>query len=169
MRNKKPPSQEPEVNISKIEEELLKTNPQVFDGIPKAKRQEVAKAVVSITKVHSGPLPPAELLQEYENIYPGSAKIIFDTFVKQSNHRIKMEDTVITSQQKQAQRGQVFALSVALSFLVVSAACVILGHEVSGSIIGTVDVLGIVAVFITGKFYQKSDLNNKNPDRKTRK
>jgi len=152
---------ESENGINKVDEVLIRTNPQLFKDIPKAKRQEMVRAVVSVTRIHSGPLPPYELIEGYENIYPGSAKLIFDAFEKQTAHRIKMEDTVITSQQRQSGRGQHYALIIALSFLAVAAACILQGHDVAGGVLGSFDVAAMVAIFITGKHKQESNLKEK--------
>lgn len=152
---------EVENNINKVDEILVRTSPKLFRNIPKAQRQEMVKAVVSVTKIHSGPLPPFEVIEGYEQIYPGSAKLIFDAFEKQSNHRIKMEDTVITSQQRQSGRGQHYALIIALAFLGVAALCILQGHDIAGSILGSFDVLAIVTVFITGRNKQIANLREK--------
>jgi uncharacterized membrane protein len=154
-----------ENDLSKVEQELIRTNPQIFQGVPKDKRQEIVRAFVSVTKIHSGPLPPSEMLQGYEAIHPGSAKIIFDIFANQSAHRIKMEDTVVTSQQIQSARGQTYAFIIAILFLAVSALCILKGHDVAGGVLGTIDVLGLVTIFITGKLQQTSNLQQKNPQK----
>lgn len=162
--NKPNPKKDPENNLSIVDEALVKSNPQLFGDIPKEKRAEMLRAVISITKIHSGPLPPLELIQGYEEIYPGSAKLIFEIFQKQSQHRIKMEDTVVTSNQKQSGRGQIFAFIIAILFLGVAAWVTISGHDAVGGLLGTVDLLGLVAIFITGKRQQATNLQQKNPD-----
>jgi len=152
--------------LNRIDEVLVRTSPQLFQDIPKAKRQEMVKAVVSITKIHSGPLPPVELIRGYEEIYPGSAKLIFDVFEKQANHRIKMEDTVITSSQRQSGRGQILAFIIAILFLGVATWVTLAGHDVVGGILGGVDIVGLVTVFVLGKKEQRSNLDEKNPGNK---
>lgn len=169
MADEPKPLPETENSINKVEEFLVRTNPQLFQNIPKAKRQEMVRAVVSVTKIHSGPLPPYELIEGYENVYPGSAKLIFDAFEKQSNHRIKMEDTVITSQQRQSDRGQHYALIIALSFLGVAAVCILKGHDIAGSVLGSFDVLAIVTVFITGQYKKEANLRQKSQNAQQQK
>src|ERR1700733_12152413 len=46
---------------------------------------------------YSGPIPPPEMLKEYDAIVPGSAGRILDTFHNQSHHRIELENKVINS------------------------------------------------------------------------
>jgi hypothetical protein len=47
--------------------------------------------------------------------------------------------------------GLISAFVLALSFLGVSAWLIFAGHEVSGTILGTVDLVALVTVFITGR------------------
>ena len=49
---------------------------------------------VSLT-TYSGPLPHPEILQQYEHIYPGAAKSIFDDFLQESAHRRQLERKVV--------------------------------------------------------------------------
>lgn len=151
----------PDINLKKVEAAVIKEHPKIFQNIPKGQREEILRAVFSITKIHNGPLPPLELIEGYENLHPGSAKLIFEIFEKQSLHRMRMEDTVITSQQIQSGRGQNYALIIALSFLCVSGICILMGHDVSGGVLGSVDVLGIVTVFITGNAKKSNSLKQK--------
>ncbi len=165
------PAKKPEINLKKVEEAVIKEHPKIFQNIPKGQREDILRAVFSITKIHSGPLPPLELIEGYENLHPGSAKLIFEIFEKQSLHRMKMEDTVITTQQIQSGRGQNYALIVALSFLFVAGLCVLMGHDVAGGVLGSVDVLGIVTVFITGNAKKGNSLKQKElstPDRQNK-
>ncbi len=155
------PENKPDINLKKVEAAVIKEHPKVFQNIPKGQREEILRAVFSITKIHSGPLPPLELIEGYENLHPGSAKLIFEIFEKQSLHRIKLEDTVVTAQQRQSGRGQNYALIVALSFLGVAGLCILMGHDVSGGVLGSVDVLGIVTVFITGNAKKSNSLKQK--------
>lgn len=150
--------------LNKVEEALIRKNPELFQNIPKAQREEMVRAVISITRIHNGPLPPLELIEGYEEVYPGSAKIIFDVFEKQSNHRMKMEDTVITAQQTQSGRGQHYALIIAVLFLAAATVCILQNHDVAGGTLGTIDVLGIVTIFISGKAKQSTNLREKEPN-----
>ncbi len=53
-----------------------------------------AKTKVRVAR-YSGPLPPPSLLQDYEDILPGSAERIFNQFEKQGGHRRKLENRVV--------------------------------------------------------------------------
>src|SRR4051812_24986466 len=41
--------------------------------------------------VHTGPLPPPEVLARYEQIMPGAVELLFRNFERQSQHRMEIE------------------------------------------------------------------------------
>ncbi|MDR0378899.1 MAG: DUF2335 domain-containing protein [Candidatus Accumulibacter sp.] len=66
----------------------------------------VAAAQVShMTAAFTGPIPPPEYLERYNQIVPGTAKIIVDAFERESRHRQELETSAqnanIAAQQKQ--------------------------------------------------------------------
>lgn len=79
----------------------------------------------------------------------------------QSTHRQKQEDKVITSQLKQSERGQMFAMILAVLLIVVGVWAFVTDHDAVSSTIFGVTVVGLVAVFITGKRSQKKELSSK--------
>jgi uncharacterized membrane protein len=158
----KPVRKEDSKPLLKAEAELVKIDPTIFDGLNPNKKEQVLQAF-SISKFHSGPLPSPETLQEYENIVPGCAKTIFDVFVKQADHRMGLEKIVVTSQQTQSKWGQNYAFIIAIFVMTGAVACVLLGHDRAGEVLGSVDLVGLVTVFILGRQYQKGNLERKRP------
>lgn len=47
---------------------------------------------------YSGPLPPPDLLQRFDEVYPGAARQILDDFVQESAHRRAMERKVVSAE-----------------------------------------------------------------------
>ena len=45
----------------------------------------------SRTELFSGPVPTPEIIERYEKIYPGAAKLIFDKWDSQVKHRHHIE------------------------------------------------------------------------------
>ncbi|MCL2390855.1 MAG: hypothetical protein FWC88_05460, partial [Endomicrobia bacterium] len=81
-------------------------------------------------------------------------KIIVDMAQKQSEHRIKMESTVIPSREKQSLRGQWFAFVIALLLILLSGYGFFLGYQVAATIISGGTLTAVVALFLTGKMGQ---------------
>ena len=150
--------------MSAIEKELLKTNPKVFDGV--RNRNALLRTVMSVTlqqKTHSGPLPDAQTLEEYNRIIPNGAERIMTVFEKQSDHRMELEKTVVRGQVFQSNVGQIFALVIGLSAIGCATYVILQGHEWAGSIIGVGGITGLVTAFIKGKDYQQKNLSTKSP------
>ncbi len=74
-----------------------------------------------------------------------------------------MEFKAIEGDLKQSNLGQIFAFIIAMSFLGVSGFLIYIGHEISGSILGTVDLVALVTAFLVGRHQQNRDLSDKNP------
>ena len=154
---------EPEINLQRLEQQILEASPQLLKGLDPGKKREVIKAIQIVSKVHSGPLPSPDSLAEYNNVIPNAAERIFNEFESQSKHRREMERRVIRSQIIQSYIGQSSALLIALTFLAAAIWCISNGHDVAGSIIGSVDLVALVTIFIQGKKSQKENLAEKKP------
>ena len=64
------------VELVELENELITINPQIFQGLTPKKKGEILRSV-SITMIqersHSGPLPDAETLIQYNSVIPDGA------------------------------------------------------------------------------------------------
>ncbi|KGF06839.1 hypothetical protein HMPREF1634_07440 [Tissierellia bacterium S7-1-4] len=72
------------------------------------------------TEMFSGPLPHPEIIRQYDEICPGTAEKIVDSFVKQTNHRIDMETRVIKSSVFRANVGLFMAFIISLICLYIA-------------------------------------------------
>lgn len=91
--------------------------------------------------LHQGPLPPAELLAEYERVLPGAAERVFTMAeTEQSARHEHMRET-----RTFRRRGQGFAFVVMLGALLVAGIAVVLGNAVEAKWIITA-ALGSAAV-----------------------
>jgi len=109
----------------------------------------------------SGPLPPPQMLVQYNQAFPGCAARIVAMAERQATHRQDPEKTAITSNRKRELTGQIFGLLIALSAIACGTYLAIYDKSVAGlgTIIGT--VASLVAVFIYGKYTQKKELDQK--------
>jgi uncharacterized membrane protein len=81
---------------------------------------------------------------------------------KQTDHRIEIEKIAVTNQQKQGSRGQIFAFLIALCAIAAAVYVTIIGHPVTGGVIGGSTVVSLVTIFVTGRLTQRQDLNRKS-------
>jgi uncharacterized membrane protein len=79
----------------------------------------------------------------------------------QSNHRIKIEETVISGQVKQSARGQIFGLIIAFFTLGSALVLSMFGHEAVACVLGGSTVISLATVFVIGKREQRKKLEEK--------
>ncbi len=100
---------------------------------------------------YSGPLPPADLLAQYETIMPGAAKILFDTFQTESNHRRSIETKTIDSEIRNSTLGLLFGFIAAITIATFGFICILKGYEIGGSILSGGTIAGTASVFVFRK------------------
>jgi len=92
-------------------------------------------------------IPNAGELKEYEVAVPGAAARLLQMAEAEQRHIHKLDDQQLSL----ARRGQVFALTISLAFLGVSGFLISGGHDVAGTVIGSVDLVALATVFIVGQ------------------
>lgn len=158
--NVKPESED---ELLKIEKQLSLIDPKIFEGIKKEKIQRIIKSVVvTMHKTHSGPLPDPDTLAQYSEIIPNGAERIMSMAEKQFDHRIKMENKVVSGQLFQSNLGQILAFLIGLAALGSATYVIISGHEWTGVVLGVGGLTSLVTAFIKGKAQQTKDLENKS-------
>lgn len=128
-----------------------------LDNLPAPQKETVQALLIAlkIERTWKGPIPPPEVLSEYNNIFPGGARAIFAAVEEQARHRMKMEAIILPKQQKQSAVGQIFAFVLALGFLGASTYLIATGKGLYGTILGGVDLIALVYAFINGKSVQR--------------
>lgn len=151
-------------NLGKVEKQLTDIDPEVFEGISKQKRERIIKSlVVTMHKTHTGPLPDPDTLAQYSTIIPNGAERIMQMAEKQLDHRMNLENKVVSSQMLQSNIGQFLAFFIGIAALTASTICIIKGHEWSGSLIGIGGLTGLVTAFIKGRSNQHKNLEERHP------
>ncbi|MFO0966853.1 MAG: DUF2335 domain-containing protein [Gemmataceae bacterium] len=98
----------------------------------------------------SGPLPPPDILEEYEKLLPGAAERIFAAFEKQTEHRQSLEKHVVKDDTRRSWAGLVAAFLLASFCVIGGVICVLHGHTAAGATIATASVATLAAVFVYG-------------------
>lgn len=98
----------------------------------------------------SGPLPPPQILEDYNRIVPGSANRIIAMAERQADHRRRLEAQVISSDVTNSRIGLIFGLFIGLSGLVVATIIAIYGNPEAGVGMGLVTLASLVGVFVYG-------------------
>lgn len=134
----------------------------ISDPMPESEGSLVRGRVqVSTTSIHTGPLPPAEMLADYDAILPGAADRILTMAEKQQNHRQAMESKVLDSHIERSSHGLYAGLVVALVGLGVSAYGLFLGYPWASTVLAGGILLSLVSVFVYGKKHRDDELEEK--------
>ncbi len=159
-KNNKPIKTETPRELQEIEQDLIELNPEVFKGISPLKKLEILRSI-SITmiqeKSHSGPLPDAESLVQYNSVIPNGADRIMGMAETQQKHRISMEHKVVSSQSRQSFLGQIFGLIIGLVGIASGTYLASIGATTVGGIIAGGTVVSLVSVFVIGKKVQQKE------------
>ncbi len=112
---------------------------------------------ISMSRSHSGPLPDAQTFAEYNAVVPGTAERIIDQFVKQSNHRMALEQAAVQHDIILSYLGLACGTLVAVVCLVGSFYVVSIGKDVAGIAGIAASIGGLVGVFVYGTRSRRSE------------
>ncbi len=110
----------------------------------------------------SGPMPPPEMLRQYEEVLPGLANRIVTLAENQSSHRIRLERRVTTSNIWRAHFGQLFAFLIAVCGIVAGTYLIINNKSAEGIAAILTPITGIAGVFVWRTKRQRNELSSKN-------
>ena len=119
----------------------------------------------------SGPLPHPAILKAYDELVPGAAERLIGWAEEEGRHQREMdrrrlegaerEQAALIADQaeerKLQRRGQWFGLTIALVGVGVGGLLAALGHTIPASALLGTTVLGLAAVFVTGRYLQYKD------------
>jgi uncharacterized membrane protein len=109
-----------------------------------------------------GPIPPPELLRAYNEIVPDGANRILLMAENQSNHRIDLESTVIKGDNRRASWGLFTGYTIGILIIVLSYILIMNGHDLAGTVLGTVDLVGLIGIFVTGRNARQRELKRRD-------
>jgi hypothetical protein len=102
----------------------------------------------------SGGRPPQtpEEMEAWERLVPGSANKLFDEYICQLQHRRKLDkaDMVLSFY------GPALGFIVVLAFLGVAGWLISEGFGIEGTVLGSVDITSLAAVFAIGKQHNQT-------------
>lgn len=109
----------------------------------------------------SGPLPPPELLAQYNQVLPGAAERIFAMAEAQQSHRHSMEKTIVAANIAAQKLGALLGFFLVLIVASCGVYLIASGKPVGGLAAIVTALSSLVAVFIYGKLEQRRDLARK--------
>ncbi len=103
------------------------------------------------SEAFSGPVPHPEIIEKYEQIYPGAAKMIFEKWDAQVKHRHGIENSLVRTDNAKSLLGLIFGFIVAMSSIGAGVYCAIHGMLLYAGGLSLSAIALIVAAFVTSK------------------
>jgi len=115
---------------------------------------DMGRVVQSITSssMYQGPIPPPDMLRDYEGVLPGSAERILRSMEQQSEHRQDLEKADTTSFILTRSRGQLIAGGLCLSAIIGGVVMASFGNPIAGSIMSAAVVLPVCGVSLLSPY-----------------
>lgn len=117
----------------------------------------------------SGPLPPPEILEHYNQILPGAAERIIRMAEQQGEHRRSLEKTAIEANATAEKRGPILGFILAMTALIGGIWLISKGLKIEGLVALLTAIAAPVGVFVYGKVQQQKDLASKRDDPPSKK
>ena len=111
----------------------------------------INKQLAQVSQSYSGPIPPPQILEEFERIIPGAAERILHMAEENGKHQREMERSALNMVADTTRRGQRYGLLIGLTAFVTCIIALWLGSEGTAMTIGGVTIVGLVAVFVTSR------------------
>ena len=125
-------------------EEVLRS-PDPGTGAPR-----VIGAEFQTSFLHAGPIPPPEVMAQYEEVLPGLADRIMAEAERQTAHRQAAEMTVIRNDARQSMFGMAAGVVTVLAALAVAAIFVLQGQPWFGIVALLATITTLAGVFVHG-------------------
>ncbi|MBI2095892.1 MAG: DUF2335 domain-containing protein [Candidatus Omnitrophica bacterium] len=116
-----------------------------------------ASQITATSTSFEGPIPPPQVLQQYNNIVSNAAERILRMAEKQSDHRLDLEKRVVYSNVKKSYVGMGLAAVIALYGLHIAKEIAINGNPATAGIIATLDIGGLISIAIYNVRAQRTE------------
>lgn len=155
-------------NLNKDTEDVVAQSKEIekkediLELIEEAPEEEKDKIIEMAFKTHySGPIPPPELLKEFDNIIPNGADRILKLAENQSSHRQEVEKSIVNAKNRDSFLGVLFAGIMGIIGLLGGIFLIYQGHSVVGSLFSGGTLVSLVGVYLRGTKNDLSDLEEK--------
>lgn len=125
---------------------------------PAAEPSQPANSLTRVQAAYfSGPIPPPEVLQRYNDVIPNGAERILAMAEKQGAHREKLEAQVVTGNISSQKLGSTYAFILSLAAIVGGVWLIHDGKSVTGLATIIADLATLASVFIASRNKQTKE------------
>lgn len=114
-----------------------------------------------VTTTWSGPIPPPDMLQRFDEIVPGAAGRILDTAEKQAYHRMRMEETVIEGDSRRSYLGLIAGFILSAATIAGGIFLIMNDHDWAGGLLVGGNLAGLAGVFVYGTNSRRAERERK--------
>lgn len=126
---------------------IKKTDLEFLKNLKPEERKRVVSIVQQMTTNFAGPLPPPEMLAQYNQLIPNGADRLMKLLESETSHRQGLQKTLAVL----SGRGQWLGFFLCLFFGAIGWHLSLNGHDwVAGVLFGTT-IIGLVVVFVLGR------------------
>lgn len=146
--------------LEQVPEDLLVTTLAEKVSYEPDELSRVLRAVIS--QEYSGPIPPPQMLSDYEKVEAGLANRLVTMAEEEQKHRQSLESLAVNGEIDKDKRGQQYALTTSLFIILITAILIYFDHEIAATAFGGVTLTGLAYIFISGR--KKDDEPDGNED-----
>lgn len=126
------------------------------DSLPTAARQQALneRVVLQNELWFAGPLPHPGMLKAYDEVIPGLGERIVSQFERQTEHRQDLERQSLSAGILLAKRGQIIALCISGSVILIAAGLLYVDKTVGGLVALVTALTPLIVSFLEGRKHQ---------------
>lgn len=129
---------------------------------PKSDSSTTIARIEASSVSFSGPLPPPDMLQRYNEIIPNGADRVMTMAENQSKHRERIEAAVIESNVKSQARGTTYGFIMGMTGLLGGMFLIYSGHGTTGITAFLSSIGALASVFFIGRKHGDRELSQKS-------
>lgn len=134
----------------------------ILEELPEETRIQMLQRVSYEQMMYSGPIPPASEMAEYNKVILNGADRIMRMAENQSEHRQKLETTVVNANNRDSRLGVWFAGIIGIIGVVGAMVLAYFDKPVMSVILGGGTLATLVGVYLKGTNLDKQDLKDKS-------
>lgn len=140
-------------SLSEILDELSNLDP--------AEQKVIAQVFMarheSTLSAFSSPIPPPEILREYNDLIPNGAERIMVMAEDQNRHRIRLESVVVQGDTKRSYTGLWLGFVISLAVLLLALYAIREGYPTLAGVIVAIDLVALASVFVYGSISRRNE------------
>jgi len=128
-------------------------------NLPQHLGNKNSQAVATVSEHFSGPLPHPNILERYNEIVPGAAERILQSFEKQTKHRQDIERGVIRTDNFKSILGLVFGFIIAMSAILGGVYTALKSHPFLGGTLSFAGLALIIGAFVSNRYFPSKNMS----------